>query len=192
MFSECQKTLVPALPILLHRFNVLNIQKYTALSSLDLRSCQRQQRKSSGVDLMAAFTNGLLEKSTKDWQRKQAKRKTDHKQIVPRVTSDQTQQTPYQSLLERINSLCSDLDIRTLPIDQLNELILNALESKDRATFGNVVEQCVRYNVLPSTAVLLRILPLLCVTDFDNSMKVFINCNIFLNYFYGEFRKEKY
>lgn len=156
---------LPALSIILGRSNALTIQRQAYLPLHKLRTWQRQQPKSSSVDLIAAFTNGLLEKVTNNWQ-------VNHSEKSSKCTKNDGRATPYQNLLGRINSLCSSLDVRTLETVQLNELIVTALECRDRATFDNVIEQCVRHDVLPSTGVLLRILPMLCASEHDDDLEI--------------------
>lgn len=166
---ECPKTLLPAFTIILKRFTTLTSLPRTTRRSAGHSAVQRCRGKSSDVDLMAAFTYNLLENTAPAIQ----KAKQEHTSKTNTIntstsTTPQPHQIPYRALLERLNALCSTLDVRKLSTDQLNELILNTFMNKDKDIFDKVLNQCVRYNVIPSIEMIKRLLPMLSISKYDN------------------------
>lgn len=164
MLCVYQKALIPSVLIVLNRAHAVTIESYPVLSTLLLpraTSTHIYQHKSSGVDLIAAFTDGLLDRKTTKWQKKPQ-------------TADETKadSVAMENLLSKVNNLCQSADIRTLKSGQLDKLIVITLEKRDQQTFGNLVDQCVKYRILPSIKVLVRVLSLLSVCKFDNATEL--------------------
>lgn len=161
MLCVYQKALIPSVLIVLNRVHAVTIESHLALSTLLLpraTSTHIYQHKSSGVDLIAAFTDGLLERKTTKWQKKEQK---SHK--------TEEESAAIENLLNKVNNLCQSADIRTLNSSQLDKLIVITLEKSNQQTFDNIVDQCVKYRILPSIEVVLRVLHLLSACKFDNA-----------------------
>lgn len=155
MLIVCRKLTWPSI-------NALNLQRqpvHLVFQHLQPSGFPGHQRKSTGVDLLAAFTNGLI----KQWTRE--KEKTSKQQSTTSI-----EEKEVDKLLENINILYDDIDVRRLDAKQLDDHILQALENKEYEIFQHTIDQCSKYKKLPSTEVLKRIFPLLCISEYNNAL----------------------
>lgn len=173
MFFEYSKAILSTARII----NALSIKKHAIASSLLLPRLHdgHNRAKATKVDILDSFVVALCEKRASKWEN-QSKNNTVIELTPNRApTTQDSAKLPYQTFFGKINSLCgleNSCDIRTMETSSLEKLLLNALDSDDEGTFRTLVDQCLQYNILPSTVAVLRILRILCIRDYDGSMAV--------------------